>query len=103
MPSKLSQERKRLEEEDEMREEEKSHKGKQNSGGEAKKHAKDMTRMESQQSEIDIAEGHDHKKGNIGPSGQGSHRGRESRNRQSNASGRPDVSSASGHESRNRQ
>jgi hypothetical protein len=76
---------------------------KQNSGGEAKKHAKDRTDMEAQQDEIDIAEGHDHKKGNIGPSGQGSHRGRESRNQQTKASGRPDVSSAGGHQNQNRQ
>lgn len=76
---------------------------KQNSGGEAKKHAKDMNSMDAQQHDVDIAEGQDNKKGNIGPSGQGSHRGRESRNRQTNASGRPDVSSAGGQESRNRQ
>lgn len=71
------------------------HKGKQNSGGEPKKHAIDLhaDEDEDRQSEIDISEGQDNKRGNIGPSGQGSHRGREARNRQSNASGRPDVSS----------
>ncbi|MBC7661258.1 MAG: hypothetical protein H7249_16300 [Chitinophagaceae bacterium] len=70
-------------------------KGKQISGGEASKHAKSMSDQELQQKEIDVAEGHDHKHGNIGPSGQGRHRGRESANRQSSASGRPDHSAAS--------
>jgi len=70
--------------------------GKQNSGGEPSKHAQKLhaDALRDQQEEIDVAEGHDNKKGNIGPSGQGSHRGRESRNIQTNASGRPNVSSA---------
>jgi hypothetical protein len=71
------------------------HKGKQNSGGEPTKHAIDLHAHEEEdrQSEIDISEGHDNKRGNIGPSGQGSHRGRETRNRQSKASGRSNVPS----------
>lgn len=70
-------------------------KGKQHSGGEPSKHAVKMheDELEERQFEINVAEGADNKKGNIGPSGQGSHRGRESRNRQTNASGRPNVPS----------
>ncbi len=95
MPSKLSQEGKKLEEEEALKQKEKNHKGKQNSGGEPSKRALAMSEMERQQNEVDIAEGHDNRKGNIGPSGQGGHRGREARNRQTSASGRPDHSSAS--------
>ncbi|RZA11802.1 MAG: hypothetical protein EOP10_32470, partial [Proteobacteria bacterium] len=74
----------------------KHHKGKENSGGEPSKHAQALhaDALKEQQAEIDIGEGHDHKKGNIGPSGQGSHRGRERANSQTNASGRPNISSA---------
>ncbi|MBC7659536.1 MAG: hypothetical protein H7249_07480 [Chitinophagaceae bacterium] len=77
----------------------KHHKGKENSGGEPSKHA--LTQhadvQADEQANIDVAEGHDHKKGNIGPSGQGSHRGRERANTQSKASGRSNVPSDSGH------
>ncbi|RYZ52216.1 MAG: hypothetical protein EOP07_19985 [Proteobacteria bacterium] len=68
--------------------------GKENSGGEPSKHAQALhaDAVEDQQHDIDIGEGHDHKKGNIGPSGQGSHRGRERSNAQSKASGRPNIS-----------
>jgi hypothetical protein len=67
----------------------KKHKGKQNSGGEPTKHAQKLHEDEEadQQFQIDVKEGHDNKRGNIGPSGQGSHRGREARTHQSNASG----------------
>lgn len=68
----------------------KSHKlGKHNAGGEPKKTAQALhdDEMRDRQAKIDIGEGHDHKKGNIGPSGQGSHRGRERKTLQSNASG----------------
>ncbi|HET9236645.1 MAG TPA: hypothetical protein VFO10_05320 [Oligoflexus sp.] len=95
MPSKLSQERKNQEDEQALKDEQKNHKGKHNTGGEPSKRALSMSETERRQSEIDIAEGHDNRKGNIGPSGQGSHRGREARNRQTSASGRPDHSSAS--------
>lgn len=75
-------------------EDNKKHKGKQHSGGEPKKTALKMQDDEEAtiQSHKNVSEGHDNKKGNIGPSGQGSHRGRERVNRQSKASGRPDVS-----------
>jgi hypothetical protein len=65
------------------------HKGKQNSGGEPTKHAQQLHEDEAadRQFNIDIDEGRDNKRGNIGPSGQGSHRGREHRTHQSNASG----------------
>lgn len=43
-----------------------------------------------------IADAKDHKRGNIGPSGQGSHRGRERSNRQTGASGRPNIPSIGG-------
>lgn len=95
MPSKLSLERQKQAEEEALKQEQKHKQGKQNSGGEPSKRAKAMSQMEIQQAEIDRAEGQDNRKGNIGPSGQGSHRGREARNRQTSASGRPDHSSAS--------
>jgi hypothetical protein len=41
-----------------------------------------------------LADQRDNKDGNIGPSGQGTHRGRERRTIQSAASGRPDIGSA---------
>lgn len=77
-------------------------KGKQHSGGEPTKHAVKMheNELEERQFEIDVAEGQDNKKGNIGPSGQGSHRGRESRNKQTAASGRSDVPSDTGQDMR---
>ncbi len=96
MPSKLSIERQEETKEAELKEKGKEHnKGKQNSGGEASKHALAMSEQDIRQNEIDVAEGQDNKRGNIGPSGQGNHRGREARNRQSSASGRPDHSAAS--------
>ncbi|MDQ3233661.1 MAG: hypothetical protein M3Q07_17730 [Pseudobdellovibrionaceae bacterium] len=95
MPSKSSRERREQTDAEALREEQKHKQGKQNSGGEPKKTAQMMSEMERQQSEVNIAEGQDNKKGNIGPSGQGNHRGREVRNRQTSASGRPDHSSAS--------
>lgn len=95
MPSKSSKEHKQQLDEEVELQKKKSHHGKENSGGEASKHALAMSSEEKQQKDIDIGEGKDHKKGNIGPSGQGGHRGREARNRQSSASGRPDHSSAS--------
>ncbi|HYX31861.1 MAG TPA: hypothetical protein VE954_02015 [Oligoflexus sp.] len=63
--------------------------GKQNSGGEPTKHAQKLHEDEAadQQFNVDVKEGQDNKRGNIGPSGQGNHRGRESRTHQSNASG----------------
>ncbi|MES2744929.1 MAG: hypothetical protein V4655_05860 [Bdellovibrionota bacterium] len=63
--------------------------GKQNAGGEPSKHAQALHEDEllDRQAKIDVEEGHDHKKGNIGPSGQGSHRGRERATHQTNASG----------------
>lgn len=80
----------------------KSH-GKQLSGGEPSKHALALHADEAaeRQSDINLAEGKDNKKGNVGPSGQGTHRGRERRNKQTKASGRPDVSSI-GHASSER-
>ena len=62
-------------------------------GGEPTKHAKALheDQARDRQAEIDEGEAHDHKKGNIGPSGQGSHRGRERNNDQSKASGRPNI------------
>lgn len=61
----------------------KKHKGaKQNSGGEAKKGAE-----KRRTSGAKLADQQDHKRGNIGPSGQGSHRGRERKSGQSRASG----------------
>lgn len=73
--------------------------GKESSGGEPSKHAQALhaDAERDQQNNIDVGEGHDHKKGNIGPSGQGSHRGRERANTQSKASGRSNVSSADNH------
>jgi hypothetical protein len=67
----------------------KKKKGKQNTGGEPTKHAQQLHQDEAadRQFHVDIKEGHDNKRGNIGPSGQGSHRGREHRTHQSNASG----------------
>lgn len=68
---------------------------KQHSGGEAKK--KKKARFGSQRSKAALSDAHDHKRGNIGPSGQGTHRGRERANVASKASsGRPDVTQASG-------
>lgn len=65
--------------------------GKQNAGGEASKHAKELHADEARdrQEKINIEEGKDHKRGNIGPSGQGSHRGRERSTHQSKAAGGP--------------
>lgn len=68
-------------------------KGKQNSGGEAKKRAKKLSTAEREAHAEILADQQDHKWGNIGPSGQGSHRGRERRNRQAAASGRPNIGS----------
>lgn len=64
------------------------------SGGEPTKHAHHL-RATVDKRDIDgpIAEGQDRKRSNIGPSGQGAHRGRERRNKQSSASERPDVAS----------
>jgi len=74
----------------------KKHKGKKHTtGGEAKKPGK-KPRVASQKSKKDLSEAKDNKRGNIGPSGQGNHRGREARNRQSQASGRPDIPSVGG-------
>lgn len=61
---------------------------KQSAGGEPKKGA-----AERRPSGSDLADAKDDKRGNIGPSGQGSHRGRERQNDQSAASGRPDGGS----------
>lgn len=66
----------------------------QKSGGEPKK--KKTLHVASQDTEADLAEAQDHKRNNIGPSGQGPHRGREKRNKQAAASGRPDVASVGG-------
>lgn len=63
-------------------------KGKQNSGGEAKKGAGKRATKGGK-----LADQKDNKRGNIGPSGQGTHRGRERKNNQSSASGRPDMGS----------
>ena len=65
--------------------------GKQNCGGEPSKHARALhdDELRDRQTRINVGEGHDRKKGNIGPSGQGSHRGRERATRQSKASGGP--------------
>ncbi|MDQ3233229.1 MAG: hypothetical protein M3Q07_15535 [Pseudobdellovibrionaceae bacterium] len=95
MPSKLSRERREQMDAAALKEKQKLKQGKQNSGGEPKKKARSMSELERQQNEVNRAEGQDNKKGNIGPSGQGNHRGRETRNRQTSASGRPDHSSAS--------
>ena len=67
----------------------KKHHVKQNSAGEPTKHALALhdDPEEDRQFQINISEGRDNKRGNIGPSGQGSHRGREARTHQSNASG----------------
>lgn len=74
----------------------KSNKGaKQSNGGEAKK-TSSSTRAASQKNAADLSEAQDRKRNNIGPSGQGTHRGRERNNRQTHASGRPDVSSVTG-------
>lgn len=71
---------------------------KHHSGGEPKK--KKTLRVASQDTEADLAEARDHKRNNIGPSGQGPHRGREARNKQAAASGRPDVASIGGRSAR---
>jgi hypothetical protein len=68
---------------------------KQHSGGEAKK--KKEPRFASQDTKGDLADAQDHKRGNIGPSGQGAHRGRERANVESQASGRPNVTHAGSH------
>ena len=67
----------------------KRHHVKQSSAGEPSSRAKALHEDTDadRQFQIDIDEGHDNKRGNIGPSGQGSHRGREARTHQSNASG----------------
>jgi hypothetical protein len=67
----------------------KRHHVKQNSAGEPSRRAKALHEDTDadRQFQIDIDEGQDNKRGNIGPSGQGSHRGREVRTHQSNASG----------------
>lgn len=62
--------------------------GKQNSGGEPKKGHETRGKDAGE-----IADGQDGKRGNLGPSGQGTHRGRERHNVQTGNSGRPDVSS----------
>ncbi len=67
---------------------------KQNSGGEPKKGSD--TRFASQDDLESLEDAKDRKRNNIGPSGQGTHRGRERRNKQTSASERPDVSSIGG-------
>jgi hypothetical protein len=69
--------------------------GKQNSAGEAKKKGSEP-RFASQKSKARLMDAQDRKRNNIGPSGQGSHRGRERAQKQSTASERPDVSSIGG-------
>ncbi len=78
-----------------MRHATKKKQGKRSSGGEPSKRAKTMTVEQRSARKAAISDGHDHKRGNIGPSGQGSHRGRERSNVQTSASGRPNVSAAS--------
>lgn len=70
---------------------------KQSGAGEPKKKKEDSEeRAGSQEDQAALADAQDGKRNNIGPSGQGSHRGRERRNKQTKASGRPDVSSIGG-------
>ena len=96
MPSKLRKQRQEeMELEQEKAELKAKNQGKQISGGEASKRAKEMDALEIEQEAINAAEGQDNRKGNIGPSGQGNHRGGERVNRQTIASGRPDHSAAS--------
>ncbi len=57
---------------------------KQSSGGEAKKGA-----AKRRTTGAKLADQKDNKRGNIGPSGQGTHRGRERKTGQSSASGTP--------------
>jgi hypothetical protein len=64
----------------------KAKKRKQHAAGEPKKGAEKRGPFGK-----DLADRQDHKRGNIGPSGQGTHRGRERRNTQTGVSGRPDV------------
>lgn len=86
-----SQQAEKMEDKENRKEERpKTSKGaKQSGGGEPKKGAE-----ERQVDDAALADQKDNKRGNIGPSGQGSHRGRERRNDQSAASGRPDLGSA---------
>ena len=84
----------------------KKHK-KQHSGGEAKKRkasadSPDFTRRERQERQAALADAEDDRRGNIGPSGQESHRGREHANIGSQASGRPNVARAGSHGKLNR-
>lgn len=75
---------------------------KQSGAGEPKKMKPGKARVASQSSAAALADAQDGKRNNIGPSGQGSHRGQERRNRQTKASGRPDVSSIGGKRKRQR-
>ena len=74
---------------------------KQSGAGESKK-KKEVSEDSagSQKKKATLANAQDGKRNNIGPSGQGSHRGQERRNKQTKASGRPDVSSVGGSKKR---
>lgn len=78
----------------------KTSKGAKQSGAGEPKKRKGPPRFASQKSAAALADAKDHKRNNIGPSGQGSHRGKERRARQTKASGRPDVSSIGGDKTR---
>lgn len=69
---------------------------KQSAGGEPKKLKPGKARVASQSSKEALSDAQDGKRNNIGPSGQGSHRGQERRNRQAQASGRPNIDSIGG-------
>jgi hypothetical protein len=66
--------------------------GKQSAAGEPKKKGA-KPRHAAMKSAEELSEARDHKRNNIGPSGQGTHRGRERAVRSTHASGRPDVNS----------
>ena len=65
---------------------------KQSNGGEPKK-KKSQNRHHDQGDKEYLADAQDGKRANVGPSGQGPHRGRERSNRQTAASGRPNIHS----------
>lgn len=65
---------------------------KQSNGGEPKKKIAQQRHHDQSDKEY-VADAKYGKRDNVGPSGQGSHRGRERRNRQTAASGRPNIHS----------
>ena len=74
---------------------------KQSGAGEPKKKKEaSLERTGSQKNKAALSDAQDHKRANIGPSGQGSHRGQERGNKQAKASGRPDVTSVGGSKKR---